>query len=138
MVGRIGQGAKSGRQRWTQTDLHDFCALAHCTDGSSPRTGVTADGTATLFGVTYSGGNRDLGMLFKLVPGVGDSWSASKLYDFCGTAHRADGDMPGASLLIDASGNLFGETPEGGTGRNTTGGGGVVYELSPRGRSRPD
>ena len=55
-------------------------------------------------------------------------WSATPsykvLYEFQGPP---DGYNPSASLILDASGNLYGTTQVGGTGA----GGGTVFELSP-------
>jgi hypothetical protein len=41
----------------------------------------------------------------------------------------ADGDSPGAGLILDASGNLYGTTEEGGNG-TCNGGCGIVFELT--------
>ncbi len=46
------------------------------------------------------------------------------LHAFCSKPSCADGQMPGAGLIMDASGNLFGTTEEGGAN-----GLGTVFEL---------
>jgi len=49
------------------------------------------------------------------------------LYNFCQKGGCADGAAPSGQLLFDAAGNLYGVASSGGA----SGGGGVVYELSP-------
>lgn len=61
-------------------------------------------------------------MALILAPGA---WAASRykvLYKFTG---GADGSQPGAGLILDTSGNLYGTTPQGGAS-----GEGVVFKLT--------
>jgi uncharacterized repeat protein (TIGR03803 family) len=84
-----------------------------------------------LFGTTQSGGTYGGGALYKLAAG---SWTGSVLHNFCASANCADGTVGAGRLLIDASGNLFGETSFGGAyGGSACSGGnppgcGVVFE----------
>jgi uncharacterized repeat protein (TIGR03803 family) len=50
------------------------------------------------------------------------------LYNFCSLANCADGSLPTGGLVMDASGNLYGTTDEGGTY-----GEGTVFKLAPDG-----
>jgi uncharacterized repeat protein (TIGR03803 family) len=54
------------------------------------------------------------------------------LYQFCSKPDCGDGARSATGLLIDASGNLFGTTYEGGGNDEEAGnwGGGVAFELS--------
>jgi len=46
------------RRACNRTDgAYAFCAETNCSDGSSPRAGLIADGAGNLYGTTYSGGN---------------------------------------------------------------------------------
>jgi uncharacterized repeat protein (TIGR03803 family) len=48
------------------------------------------------------------------------------LYNFCAKQNCADGGEPIAPLIMDASGNFYGTTIEGGKGNS-----GTIFELSP-------
>jgi uncharacterized repeat protein (TIGR03803 family) len=53
------------------------------------------------------------------------------LHSFAG--YPTDGQSPGASLIFDAGGNLYGTTPYGGTySTDCTSGCGIVFELTPQ------
>ncbi len=64
------------------------------------------------------------GTVFELSPS-GGGWTEKILYAFQG---GSDGQFPNAGVVMDAAGNLYGNTWQGGSG-----GGGTVYELSPSG-----
>jgi hypothetical protein len=57
------------------------------------------------------------------------------LVSFCALANCADGWFPGAGLIADADGNLFGTTGEGGT--NVMILGGTVFEITDSGFAVP-
>ena len=78
-----------------------------------------------LYGATETGGSRDLGAIFALEPQAGSSdWKETIVHSFGG---EGDGRFGGASLsvVLDASGNLYGVTDAGGTARY-----GVAYKLT--------
>lgn len=100
--------------------LHTFTGIG--TDGNIP-TDVVLDGQGNLFGMTQSGGTNGRGTAFKLKPNGDGTYTTTTLISFAGT----DGAVPLAGLTIDAKGNLFGATSDGGTNN------GVVFELKANG-----
>jgi len=111
---------------WTERVIYNFTFAA---DGWYPFGGVISDAQGNLYGTTSEGGSADNGVVFKLSPG-GDE---TVLHSFTGPP---DGAAPGARLLLDGSGNLYGTTPAGGTRSGEcsfSNGCGTVFELSPNG-----
>jgi uncharacterized repeat protein (TIGR03803 family) len=84
--------------------------------------GIVFDGAGKAYGTTQFGGTFGRGTIYQLTP-TGGSWSEADVYDF---PHAGDGMLPVAGLILDAAGNFFGATYNGGTGA-----GGTVFELSP-------
>ena len=109
--------------------LHSF---GRGTDGGNPTAGLIFDADGNLYGTTAYGGIHGnncaygCGTVFELSPGEDGGWTEKVLHSFNGT----DGTMPGASLVFDAAGNLYGTTSGGGTYAPF----GTVFELSPNGR----
>lgn len=92
-------------------------------DGDNPLAGMVADSLGNLYGTAsdYSTGG---GTIFEMSPPApGGSWTYTILYNL-NTA--TDGGIPWASLIRDASGNLYGTAAEG-----STAGCGTVFELTP-------
>jgi uncharacterized repeat protein (TIGR03803 family) len=99
-------------------------SFAGGTDGGFPQGGVIADAAGNLYGTTTSDGTGHNGVVYELTPGTGaGKQTQTTLYAFTG---GNDGAIPQAGLVIDAKGNLYGTTYEGGSA-----GDGVVFELSP-------
>jgi hypothetical protein len=100
------------------------------TDGANPAGGLIADKSGNLYGTTADGGLDGKGTAFELTPPstTGGDWTESILWSF---GHGSDGANPFASLIIDASGNLYGTTGNGGAYGESTGGHGIVFELTP-------
>jgi len=90
-------------------------------DGAFPLASLITDGAGNLYGTTEEGGASGYGVVFKLTPG-GDE---TVLYSFTG---GSDGAYPVASLIMDASGNLYGTTEGGGAS-----GVGVVFKVTSAG-----
>jgi uncharacterized repeat protein (TIGR03803 family) len=88
-------------------------------DGGFPQGGLVADSKGAMFGVTTSDGSGHNGVIFEVDKTHG-AWTETPLYAFTG---GADGGVPQAGLMIDAAGNLFGTTYQGGAGYGT------VFEL---------
>ena len=100
-------------------------------DGAYPVDGLIADSAGNFYGTTTAGGSTTAcsgggcGTVFKLAPTGGGNYTEAPIYSFHGTS---DGENPNAGVAMDAAGNLYGNTWQGGTG-----GGGTVYELTPNG-----
>lgn len=122
----------TGQTAWTETVLYSFCAQADCTDGERPEARLSRDPSGTLYGTTSEGGAYDAGTVFALTPPSGGAtlWTETVLHSFCARGGKdcTDGSYPDAGLNLDAQGNLFGTTNEGGAfGGGDSGG--TVFEL---------
>jgi uncharacterized repeat protein (TIGR03803 family) len=105
----------------TEQVLYSFSGTL---DGASPFGGLVRDQQENLYGTTAD----DCGTVFELKPANG-GFTESVIWYFHGYRPRAGfvyGCDPTDSLILDASGNLYGTTREGGANR-----GGTVFELSP-------
>ncbi len=112
---------------WTFQVLHSFGAYEG--DGINPLAGLVFDASGNLYGTTYHGGANGYGAVFELSPQSGGGWIESVIHNF--NLSTTDGANPSASLILDASGNLYGTTAYGGAdGPNNTGTvGGTVFEI---------
>ena len=114
---------------WTETVLYTFTGQ---TDGGNPIGSLLLDQQGNLYGATVYGGNAactsGCGVIFKLSPSS-SSWTYSTVYSFDGT-HGAN---PQGSLVMDSSGNLFGNAYDGArsTSSHCPYGCGSTFELSP-------
>jgi uncharacterized repeat protein (TIGR03803 family) len=80
------------------------------------------DAKGNLFAATVSNlDDNPQSAIVELSPMAGGKWSYQTIYTF----GAGDGSLP-SWLIVDASGNLYGTTTLGGSGK-----GGIVYELSP-------
>ena len=120
-----GSGAKweltPSTSGWTYNVLYRFTCG---TDSATPFSGVIFDAAGRLYGTADGNLRCPLGTVYQLVP-TDLTWTESTLHAF---QDQDDGAEPVGGLVIDAEGNLYGVTGNGGSG-----GGGVVYELSPAG-----
>src|SRR2546423_15690947 len=82
--------------------LHNFVGAP--SDCANPQVRVIADAKGNLYGTTSIGGTYNKGCVFEISPQPDGSWTESVLYSFSGP----DGQAPDASLVFDASGNLYG------------------------------
>ncbi len=128
--GRFNQGAvfvlsppATGQGKWSETVIHSFPAGA--TDGTLPSGTLVRDAAGNLYGVTNSGGPFLFGTVFRLSPpAAGRSrWTETLLHGFGRT--NQDGADPAGGLSMDAAGNLYGLTFEGGSANR-----GTVFELA--------
>jgi uncharacterized repeat protein (TIGR03803 family) len=129
--------------------IHAFalCNATICPDGLFPSNGLTIDANGTLYGPLDPAGGASnhcstrtpalgCGIVYKLTPNAKGKFAETILYRFRGFA---DGATPeDGRLVIDASGNIFGTTAEGGNSTacpsgpfGTPGGCGVVFEVTP-------
>ena len=104
----------------TETVLYSFGG----SDGANPAAGVIFDAKGNLFGTTYYGGASGNGVVFKVHPN-GTKSTETVLHTFTG---GDDGANPEADLILDANGNLYGTTFNGGAS-----GYGVVFKVHPNG-----
>jgi uncharacterized repeat protein (TIGR03803 family) len=93
-------------------------------DGNNPEGGLVADRAGNLYGTTVAGGSFNAGTIFKLAP----DGTQSVLYSFMGGS-AGDGANPEAALVLDAAGNLYGTTVNGGSDQDF----GTVFKLTPDG-----
>ncbi|HEX3666612.1 MAG TPA: choice-of-anchor tandem repeat GloVer-containing protein [Rhizomicrobium sp.] len=105
---------------WKETVLCTFFQK-HCGNGYFPQAGVILDGAGNLYGTNSTGGKGISGTVFEL-----SGTRVKTLYNFCVKQNCADGGEPIAPLIMDASGNFYGTTIEGGKGNS-----GTIFELSP-------
>lgn len=108
----------------TLKTLHAFCAKANCADGADPQAGLVSDLSGNLYGTTAAGGEHGGGTVFSLTQTGAGKYKFDVLYSFCAKKNCADGSMPRAGLIVDASGNLYGTT-QGGGAHN----GGSIFAL---------
>jgi len=116
---------------WTEQVIYSFTAGA---DGASPSSSLVIDAAGNLYGTAQSAGNnsaplcvklRGCGTVFRLSPGI--AWKFTTLLEFNGTR----GAFPYAGVILDAAGNLYGTTFEGGSCNRNSYGCGTVFELTP-------
>jgi uncharacterized repeat protein (TIGR03803 family) len=139
LYGSAGALANSGRfgsvfklspgegGQWNLTNLHTFTGGL---DGGGPN-GVIFDSAGNLYGTACCDGVNAQGTVFKLSPLTGGGWHFTLLHALTET----DGAYPGAGLVFDSLGNLYGTAQEGGNTTNCItrpeNGCGVVFKLSP-------
>jgi uncharacterized repeat protein (TIGR03803 family) len=104
---------------WTFGVVYSFNGSAYL---PGPYGSLTMDAAGNLYGTTTKDGAYGAGSVFKLMPSDG-GWTETDLYDF---ASGSEGAVPYGSVLIDASGNLYGTASQGGAN-----GYGVIWEITP-------
>jgi uncharacterized repeat protein (TIGR03803 family) len=118
----------------TETILHSFVSLPY---GANPQANLIADASGNFYGTTFSGGRYGstaelgCGTVFKLARDPTGKWKETVLYNF---TCDSDGGNPAGGLILDASGNLYGTTEQGGSFSQepcTYSGCGVVFKLTP-------
>jgi uncharacterized repeat protein (TIGR03803 family) len=124
-TGGIGSG--NGNGTVFKLDASNGYALATLADFATPspavaypEAGLVMDAAGNLYGTTEEGGPGGYGTVFKL--DASNDYALSILAAFDG----ADGGACSGGLAIDAEGDLFGTTRNGGTNLY-----GTVFELSP-------
>jgi uncharacterized repeat protein (TIGR03803 family) len=91
-----------------------------------PFSSLTTDAAGNLYGTTDEGGAYGYGSVFKLTYS-GGNWVYTTLHDFTG---GSDGAYPSGGVTLDASGNLYGTTANGGS-QHSYEGFGVIWEITP-------
>jgi uncharacterized repeat protein (TIGR03803 family) len=88
---------------WHETVLHVF---AGSPDGSLPGSPLITDTAGNLYGVTFFGGNDNVGTAYKLSR-AGGSWIENVIYSFSSNQGLGTG-FPSGQLALDPAGNLYG------------------------------
>jgi len=83
------------------------------------QSGLVIDAQGNLYGTTFQGGQFGAGIVFKISPDGTEIIPPN----FSG---GADGAYPQATLFMDAQGNVYGTTEEGGANNS-----GTVFEVTP-------
>lgn len=109
----------AGSDAWSETILYSFTGN---NDGAQPASSLIIDAAGNLYGTTSGGGAYGSGTVFQLTP----SGTLNTLYSFAAGVSPWNGWTASASLIMDAAGNLYGTSPNGGPS-----GYGMVFELSP-------
>jgi uncharacterized repeat protein (TIGR03803 family) len=105
------------------TILHHFTSEAAGGDGAIPESGLVQDAAGNLYGTTLGGGAASHGTVFK----IDAKGKHTILHSFTG---GRDGKWPQfGNLILDAAGNLYGATNNGGAANL-----GVVFKLSLAGK----
>jgi hypothetical protein len=134
--GTVFELSPSSSGEWKETVLYNFNTSNG--DGYGPLGGVTFDTAGNLYGTTEVGGayqtgncsGGGCGTVYKLSPNGTGGWTESILFSFNGTT----GNNPLGNFAVDASGNLYGVTLNGGTNQSCgVYGCGVVYEMARNG-----
>jgi uncharacterized repeat protein (TIGR03803 family) len=117
-------GSDDGGTAWeilkgssTTTTLASFSSPI-TNNASGPYGGVTLDAQGNLYGTTAFGGVNDDGTVWEIVKG-------SHVVTTLATFDSANGQHPFGGVMMDAQGNLFGTTANGGAGND-----GTVWELA--------
>ena len=79
--------------------------------GGLPYGALVRDAAGNLYGTTYYDGEHGLGTVYQLRPTHSGQWEEEVLWSFEGDW---DGAWPISHLNLDADGNLYGTTSEGG------------------------
>jgi uncharacterized repeat protein (TIGR03803 family) len=124
---------RSSGGHWQLITLHTF--QPNGKDGGWPYLGLVFDAAGNLYGATAQGGMKckngrhevRCGTIFELSPAAEGTWTEKLLEEF----DMTNGAFPKGNLALDANGNLYGTTSEGGRY-----GGGVVFELIRKGKDQ--
>jgi uncharacterized repeat protein (TIGR03803 family) len=110
---------------WTLTSLYSF--NGEYGDGRPQLADLFMDAAGNLYGTTPGG--PGYGNVFQMTPSDG-GWSYNNLYSF---TDGSDGGYPLSTVIMDASGNLYGTTYGGGiqNPQACTEGCGVVWKITP-------
>jgi uncharacterized repeat protein (TIGR03803 family) len=131
-----GEGCGTVWKLDTSGNFTVLYAFTGGTDGAFPEGGLVMDPSGNLYGDAGEGGNLACGAGFGcgVIFRIDSSHNFTVLYAFAGGSN--DGQIPDATLLRDAAGNLYGTTQYGGDLSCSLGGGagcGVVFKLAASG-----
>jgi uncharacterized repeat protein (TIGR03803 family) len=113
---------------WTEHIVHAFTGG---NDGQYGYGNLAIDSTGNIYGTAIDGGAHGYGLVFEFEPQSGGTWKEVALHDFTG---GADGANASGGVALDASGNVYGTTTNGGNTSLCTSlarGCGVIFKLTP-------
>ena len=113
-----------GSSGWTKSLLYTF----NRPDGT-PNGGLIFDAAGNIYGTCHEDGTYGWGTVYKLTQNPDGTWIETALHEFQGY-HNGDGQYPNPALVMDAHGNLYGTTAEGGSGCDPLGCG-TIFKLTP-------
>jgi uncharacterized repeat protein (TIGR03803 family) len=116
--GTVFEFTSAGGGVWNESLLYSFSG-----PGSEGPNGIIFDAAGNLFGPLNTGGSNNDGAVFELTPAGGGSWSETTVYNF---GSGTDGVNPNGGLVLDASGDIYGTTYDGGAY-----GAGTLFEIRP-------
>lgn len=113
--------------KWNANVIHTFAGAPG--DGYLAEGTLVLDKAGNLYGTTFHGGALNNGTVYELSPGESGQWVERVLLSFPKINHptyggNQGGYYPWGGVVLDAKGNIYGTTNEGGTW-----GQGVVFEL---------
>jgi uncharacterized repeat protein (TIGR03803 family) len=121
--GTVFELSPSADGTFTEKLIYDF-SVGGYTTGLLPYGGVVFDSNGNLYGSTLTGGTNFAGLVFQLSPASDGNWTEKVLYNFTGGTDG--GSLFGCGLTVDAAGNVYGNSDEGGAY-----GYGAIFEIVP-------
>jgi uncharacterized repeat protein (TIGR03803 family) len=107
--GNVYEISPHANGKWTENDLYQFDPALP--DGYWALGGVVLDRSGNLYGTTVYGPDSQ-GTVYELTPEPDNTWAGRVVYAFKGG--NGNGYSPYAGLILDAAGNLYGTTMNGG------------------------
>jgi len=139
LYGNIGPGQEygaigelsPGSAGWTYTDVYNYCSQSGCPGGWIMPAPPISDREGNLWGTTEAGGinqspcwtTQGCGVIFEMTPNGDGAWTYNVMHEFASSS--TDGQWPIGGLVMDAAGNFYGGTWEGGA-HNL----GTIFKLS--------
>ncbi len=130
--GSVGAGTvfllTPGAGTWTETVLYSFGT--NSPDGGQPRASLIFDAVGNLYSTMSLAARRGgsaVGLVFRLTPGAGGSWTEKVLYGCKIQGCPDQGVTSYGSVIFDKAGNLYSTTTSGGAYNR-----GVVFQLTPK------
>jgi uncharacterized repeat protein (TIGR03803 family) len=111
---------------YPQVNIHTF----KLSPNGFPTGPPAVDSDGNVYGTTFTGGTKDFGTVWKLIPVTtgkkAGTYQEKILHTF---SAEKTGENPGGGVVLDASGNIYGTTTDGGGSECAESGCGTVFEL---------
>ncbi len=121
-LGVVFELSPSSGGGWTESVLYSFTGGQ---DQGLPQAPVVRDAKGNLYGTTIGSEHNVLfGTVYELTPAAGGSYTETTLHTF--GLEQTDGSIPAGGLTVDANGDLYGATNQGGIDYA-----GTIYKLTP-------